>query len=424
MSVENQLRIDNVHIVDVARGAVDPRRSVLLEDGRIRGVLEPAANLPGEILEGEGRYLCPGLIDGHVHFFLDASPSPGTHFIENSEQAKMEVARENARLAIGAGITTVRDCGSPACLMFEFQKEVEQGRCPGPHILSCGSPLMRPGGHCHFFGGEVATVEEVRRRIDEQLHRGAGFVKLMASGGGLTPGTDPSEADLPLELICAAAEAAHANGVHVAAHCHATESIRRAIGAGVDTIEHVSFVEPPGQYRYDEEISCHIRDRGIVVSPTVIGALRTAQRVRQSGRSLNPKDLGAIGRLEGRLTNTGHFHQLGMRIVGGTDCGVTDTPFDSLVDELLAYTRAGMSNTEALRTVTCDSAAFLRLARVGEVKPAYRADLILLDENPLEDLNALRYPLLVFKEGGVIHRRGDETRTKRGPEFDPVRPHV
>ena len=267
-------------------------------------------------------------------------------------------------------------------------------------------------------------MEEVQRRIDGQLHRGAGFVKLMASGGGLTPGTDPSEADLPLELMRAAAEAAHANGVHVAAHCHATESIRRAIGAGVDTIEHVSFVEPPGQYRYDEEISCHIRDRGIVVSPTVIGALRTAQRVRQSGRSLNPKDLGAIGRLEGRLTNTGHFHQLGMRIVGGTDCGVTDTPFDSLVDELLAYTRAGMSNTEALRTVTCDSAAFLRLARVGEVKPAYRADLILLDENPLEDLNALRYPLLVFKEGGVIHRRGDETRTKRGPEFDPVRPHV
>src|SRR5262249_17310459 len=154
--------------------------------------------------------------------------------------------------------------------------------------------------------------------------------------------------------------------------------------------EHVSFTEPPGRYRYDEEITKRIRDRGIIVSPTVEGALRTARRFRQSGKAHNPGDLAAVERLEGRLTHTAHFHRPGMKIIGGTDCGATDTPFDPLVDEILAYTRAGLSNAEALRTVTSNSATFVKLPRLGEVKEGYRADLILVEGDPLADLNALR----------------------------------
>jgi imidazolonepropionase-like amidohydrolase len=227
----------------------------------------------------------------------------------------------------------------------------------------------------------------------------------MASGGGLTPGTVPHEADLPLELMRLAAELAHAHGVQITAHCHATESITRALDAGLDMIEHVSFTEPPGRYCYDEEITRRIRDRGVVVSPTVEGALRTARRLRQSGKAHNPGDLAAVERLEGRLTNTAHFHRLGLKIIGGTDCGVTDTPFDTLVDEILCYTRAGLSNAEALRTVTSDSASFMNLQRLGEVKEGYRADLVLVTGDPLADLNALRHPLKVFLAGRVVPER-------------------
>jgi imidazolonepropionase-like amidohydrolase len=246
--------------------------------------------------------------------------------------------------------------------------------------------------------------------IESQCEQGADFVKLMASGGGLTPGTNPYEADLSPELMRTAAEVAHAHGVHVTAHCHASQSIERALEAGLDMIEHVSFVGPAG-YRYDEELAKRLRDQGVIMSPTVFGALRTAMRFRESGKPHNPNDFAAVERLEGRLANTRHFRRLGMRIIGGTDCGGgADTPFDSLVDELLAYVQAGLSNAEALRTVTSDSAAFMKLPTLGEVKPGYRADLILLSSDPLKELSALRKPVMVFKSGRLVHDRREHTR--------------
>jgi len=288
--------------------------------------------------------------------------------------------------------------------MFELERQVKSGEVPGPHIISCGYALMRPAGHCHWLGGgEVKTVADVRRIIDHNLERGAFFVKLMASGGGLTPGTVPHEADLDLELMREAAEIAHANGTHVTAHCHATGSIERAVEAGLDMIEHVNFVEPPGRYRYDEEIALRIREHGIVVSPTVFGALQTVKRFRAAGSVHNSGDVAAVERLEGRLVNTGHFHRLGLKIIGGTDCGATDTPFDSLVDEIITYTRVGLSSAEVLRTVTSDAAEFLGLSAIGQVKETYRADLTLLAGSPFEDLEHLRRPLSVFKAGALVH---------------------
>ena len=405
--------IHQVRIVDVVRGVIHAHRSVTVRDGNIQEILPAQQEIPSKQMDGLDRYLAPGLIDGHAHFFLDGSSDPRGHFIESDDTVRMNVARRNAQRAIAVGITTIRDCGAPAPLMWRLQKEVEKGETPGPHIQSCGAPLMRIGGHCHFFGGEVSTVHQVRPMVEQQLESGAEFVKLMASGGGLTPGTNPGEADLPLEIMRAACEVAHHHGVPITAHCHATESINRAMEAGLDMIEHASFVEPDGRYVYNEIIARSIVDRNIVVGPTVISALLTAKRFRDSGRPHNPQDPAAIERLEGRLTNTGCFYRLGMKILGGTDCGATDTAFDSLVDELLAYIRAGMSNAEALRTATCDSAAYLRLGRVGTITPGYRADLMLLNSNPLDDLNALRKPSLVMKEGEIIDLKEEPERRSR-----------
>ena len=164
-------------------------------------------------------------------------------------------------------------------------------------------------------------------------------------------------------------------------------------------------VEPPGRYRYDEPITKRIRERDIIISPTVFGALRTAERFEAMGTVHNPQDASAIKRLRGRLTNTGHFHRMGIRLVGGTDCGATDTPFDTFVDELLAYTEAGLSVETVLRIATCQNAELLKLPRVGEIRPGFRADLILVAENPLQDLNALRRPFQVFKSGQLVHEQ-------------------
>ena len=400
---DDTFSIHDANVVDVARGAV-VRRSVVVEDDVIASVSEAPEERISEGIDASDLYLCPGLIDCHVHFFWDCGNTPRVTYLKDTDETRIEWAKTNARVAIEAGVTTMRDLAAPAPLMFEFQRQVESGDVLGPHIISCGYALMRPKGHCHWMGGgEVTTVEEVRRLIEWHLEQGAGFVKLMASGGGLTPGTVPHEADLPLELMREAAEVAHANGVQVTAHCHATESIERAVEAGLDMIEHANFVEPPGRYRYDEEITLRIRDRGIVVSPTVFSAIQTVKRFQTAGKTHNPGDVAAVQRLEGRLVNTDHFHRLDLKIIGGTDCGATDTPFDSLIDEIIAYTKAGLSTAEALRTVTSDGAKFMNIPQLGEVKEGYRADLTLLRANPLDDLSRLRKPVKVFKAGRLVH---------------------
>lgn len=402
--MSDSILIRNARIVDVTGGSIEADRSVL-----VRGeLIEAVGRFPGwsgASMDAENRYLCPGLIDCHVHFFLDAGPDPRGSYLRSDDEERMSTAEKNARLAIEAGITTMRDCAAPGHLMVRFQRQVDAGDVPGPHIISCGYALMRPKGHCHFLGGEVATVRELRDRIEWNLNHGAGFVKLMASGGGLTPGTIPHEADLPLEIMKAAVREAHANGVHITAHCHATDSIRRGIEVGLDMIEHVSYVEAPGRYRYDEDLTRQIRDAGIIVSPTVYSALQTARRFQAAGAAHNPGDVAAVERLEGRLVNTGHFRRLGMKIIGGTDCGATNTPFDSLVDELESYTEAGLTRHEALRTVTDMGATYLGLSRVGRIQPGHRADLTLLDGNPLEDLEVLRRPRQVYKSGVLVHER-------------------
>ena len=405
------LCFQNVNVVDVERGAILFDRSVTVQKGRIEAITRPGEEEPPSFLDCQGRYLSPGLIDSHVHFFLDGSAKPRESYLESDTQAKMQGARRNAKTAIQAGITTMRDCAAPAHLIFQLKRSIDRRETPGPHIITCGHALMRPGGHCHWIGGgEVTTVQEVRTTIERLLCEGAGFVKLMASGGGLTPGTIPHEADFPLRLMRAAAEAAHANGVHITAHCHATESIRRAIVAGLDMIEHANFLEPPGRYRFEESVAKEIRDRKLVISPTVVAALRTARRFRKAGHAHNPADVAAIDRLEGRFLNTREFRRLGINIIGGTDCGATDTSFDSLVDEILLYKKVGFSNQEALRTVTSDSARFLNLKSVGKISPGYRADLLLTAGNPLEDLNHLRAPLIVFKSGEILAERDTGAR--------------
>ena len=166
--MSDPLLIRNARIVDVSNGAIEAGRSVLVRRDRIEAI----GRFPGwsgASLDAAGSYLCPGLIDCHVHFFLDAGPDPRGSYISSDDSGRMATARKNARLAIQAGITTMRDCAAPGHLMVRFQRQVDAGDVPGPHIISCGYALMRPKGHCYFLGGEVATVRDLRERIEWNL---------------------------------------------------------------------------------------------------------------------------------------------------------------------------------------------------------------------------------------------------------------
>jgi len=393
--------ITHAKFVDADRNLIVDKHDIEIDGGRITRIGEVPRRLDRSEIDASGCYVCPGLIDAHVHLFLDAGAQPRSTFLSATEEELLDTAAANLRLALSAGITTVRDCGGPAELVFRVQKAVERGDIFGPRVLPAGAPITRPKGHCHFFGIEVATPGEAVRAVDKQARDGATFVKLIASGGGLTPRTRPEEADLPAEIMRATVRAAHANGLQVATHCHAVESIVRALEAGVDTIEHASFTGPGGMPQFDKEIAAQIRDKGIVVSPTAISGIRIAQAIRASDNG-NGMSANSVARLEARRHHLAKFCEAGVSMIAGTDCGVTNTPFNSLPDELDEYVRAGLSRAEALAAATSASGRYLGLPHLGQVKIGSTADLLFLSGNPLDDLRHLRNPMLVMKQGEIL----------------------
>jgi imidazolonepropionase-like amidohydrolase len=399
--MRQSILISHAKVVDVERNLVSEEQNIEIDGGKIAAVSIERRGWTRVEIDASGCYVCPGLIDSHVHLFLDAGAQPRHTFFESSDEKKLTTAHLNLLVALSAGITTVRDCGGPAELVFRVQRAVERCDLTGPRVLAAGAPITRPKGHCHFFGIEVTTPQEAARAVEQQARNGAAFVKLIASGGGLTPGTRPEEADLPVEIMRAATHAAHASGMHVAAHCHAVESVVRALETGVDTIEHASFTGPAGMPQFDMEIASRIKDKGIVVGPTAISGIRIAHAIRASN-SHNETTRHSVARLEARRHHLARFYEAGVSFIAGTDCGVTNTPFDSLADELDEYVQAGLSPAHVLRTATSASARYLRLPLLGQVKDGFIADLLLLPGNPLEDLRHLRNPLLVMKEGEVL----------------------
>jgi imidazolonepropionase-like amidohydrolase len=289
-----------------------------------------------------------GLVDAHVHLFLDAGPTPRQAYLAAAPEARVTTALANAERALAAGITTLVDLGASVADIAGYRAAAATYPRPLPHVIWSGPPITRRGGHCHFWGGEVGTESDVAAAVEARVALDAGIVKVMVSGGGLTPGTDPAAAELPVNLLNLAVRLAHEAGLPVAAHCHASEAMARAVEANVDRIEHASFLDRDGRARFDEALAAEMAARGIAVVPTAAGAVRTAERLRAGGSLANPNDVHAIERLEARRAFIGRWLEAGVRIVPGSDAGVIDTPHDALLDELRLYAELGVPSPERL----------------------------------------------------------------------------
>ena len=288
----------------------------------------------------------PPLVDAHVHLVLDAGPTPRETYLGASGAERVETALANAERALAAGVTTLIDLGASFADIAGYREAAAAHPRPLPQVIWAGPPITRRGGHCHFWGGEVATEADVADAVEARVAIGAGVVKVMVSGGGLTPGTDPSVAEMPAPLLRLAVRLAHQAGLPVAAHCHATEAMRRAVEAGVDRIEHGSFLDADGRSRFDRGLALEMAARGIGVGATVISAVNTEKRLRAGGALANPGDVYAFERLEARRTNIARWLEAGVRLVPGSDAGVAGTHHDALLDELRLYVEAGLTEME------------------------------------------------------------------------------
>ncbi len=358
-------------------------------------------------LDHRDAYLLPGLIDGHTHLMFGAGDMSYEEVIErDSDQVMLLRAARNAHIHLSAGVTTLRDCGARNQITFDLRRGVRQGVAPAPRLLLSGRPMTVPGGHFWWCNQEADGVEGVRKAVRHLVRDGADFIKIMASGGG-TAGTDHRRPSYSVEELRAIVDEAHSLGRPTTAHCIATQSIVNALDAGVDSIEHATFIEPDGSYRFNPWIAERIARQEVRVSPTVQTGYRKREKLlarREQGHPLTPEESRRLEDLHVKCHKQVEFlgrlwSEWGVSIVAGTDAIQS---FGDYCLGLELQVQAGMSPADVIRSATAVAAQAVGVGHlVGTVEAGKEADLIVVDGNPLRDIRALRTMRMVM-QGGVV----------------------
>jgi imidazolonepropionase-like amidohydrolase len=366
---------------------------VLVDDGVIVGV-EPAAYPPPEgCAVTEHPALLPGLIDTHVHLCGDSGPRALDQLTELSGEELQSVIATAEQQHLRAGVTAVRDLGDHRWAVVERPRTGD-----GPTVVASGPPLTSPGGHCSPMGGEVEGVKALRGAVRERVARGADVVKIMASGGVLTPGTDLLACQFTLDEMRAVVDEAHRHGVAVTAHAHGLPAVERSMDAGVDGIEHCSCLTADGP-RLSFELGARLADAGTFVCPTVGRVPGVDPPPHVQAR------LVAVGAdFDEHLVHVAALQRAGVTLIAGTDAGIGPTKRHGLVPMAVAdLVGCGMSAVQALRSATSLAALACGLdARTGRLAAGLDADLLMVDTDPLTDVSSLQRPLVVVSRGRQV----------------------
>jgi len=399
-------------LLDGAGGRPVERAALVVRGGRIDGVYdgwEARGRWPdaAPVIDLSGHTVLPGLIDTHVHLVLPGDGTPFEDTVREPDGTLVAIAFANAKRALRAGITTLRDCGGMRDTTFHLRRAQALGCAELPRLHLCGVPLTITGGHCWYFGGEADGPAQVRRRVRALVKAGADYIKMMGSGGG-TVGTmswRPSYSDAEVR---AAVDEAHALDRRAGIHCLCGPAIERALAAGADQIEHANFlVDAAGRQEHDPRIAEAIARAGTPVAPTLSVGRFVIDRLGERADRLAPDERAMLDRwrrmLDGNLDNAARLRRAGVRFVAGTDAGWRYTPFDGLVAEMSLLEEAGVPRAEALIAATSGAAAAVGLEdETGSLREGLCADVIAVPGNPLDGLDVLRRPAFVMRAGAVI----------------------
>lgn len=369
------------------------RGTVLVEDGRIVDVDTTGADPPpaAELVElGPDTCLLPGLIDAHVHLAFDATADVVGSLGRMDDGMLLAAMEEGAGRALRAGVTTVRDLGDRGFLSLALRDRFGRGGAAGPELVASGPPITTRSGHCHFLGGEVEGEADLRAAVRERADRGCDVVKVMVSGGNLTPGSKPHESQYTLADLRTIVDEAHHLGLPVAGHVHGAGAVADAVEAGFDTLEHVTFFTADG-VEADPAVMERIARDGVVVSVTG-GSV--------PGRGTPPPAIAL--RMAAITENHGRLHRAGARMIPGSDAGLSPGKPHDVLPYALAFlvNEVGMTGTEALRAATSVAAGAIGLGgRKGRLAPGADADLLGVRGNPQEDIGAVMEVEAVYRAG-------------------------
>jgi imidazolonepropionase-like amidohydrolase len=377
---------------------------VVVEDGRISAVDFKCAVCPQDttLVDLGELTLLPGLVDAHAHLCWDPG-GEAEDLAGDSCEALLGRARRHAEAALRSGITTIRDLGDRDFVTLSLREEYRQGTSVGPELVVSGPPLTRSGGHCWFLGGEADSTEALVDAVNERAARGVDWIKVMATGGFTTDGTDPWQAQYNGDQLAVVVEAAHRVGLPVTAHAHATAGIVAALAAGVDGIEHCSFLS----------------ESGVAASPDVIEAI-VAQGVWCGitiGRVVPGMPEHIVALVHDLWRNIRQLMDSGARVALSTDAGIgPEKPHDVLPLELADLSRHGFTGTEVLTGATAAAAASCGLGhRKGRIAPGYDADLLAVGAGLDEDLAGLCDVKAVWRSGTQVPLQPSAASLNAGP---------
>ncbi|WP_020390282.1 amidohydrolase family protein [Kribbella catacumbae] len=370
---------------------------VVVDGDRIVSVGPAGTALPPgcELTRFEGCTVLPGLIDAHVHLCCDSGPGALDRIPDFSAAELDDVIEESLRRQLASGVTTVRDLGDRDWAVIDWRARYADALLPT--VLASGPPITVPEGHCWNMGGAVLGVDALREAVAERAARGADVVKIMASGGVNTPGSDPASVQFSTEELLVVVEESHARGLPVTAHAHSLDAIRFALAAGVDGIEHCSFITASG-LAVDDTVVADLASTGTAICPT-LGAVPGAtpppavlEMMRRTGSDY-----------ETRIQLFGHLHAAGVRLISGSDAGINPGKAHGILPEaVIGLVEGGVAPTAALTTATAQAAATLNLPTKGRLAPGSDADLLVVLGDPTTDITALRTPQAVYLRGSRI----------------------
>jgi len=339
----------------------------------------PAGALPAEYAalprtDYPGSTIMPGLIDSHVHLGFDGGPNPAARMRSETDEQQLVLMLHSARDLLGVGVTTARDLGARAYLDVVVRDAIAAGLARGPRMVVAARPITVTGGHCWFMGGEADSEDELRRIVRTHHKRGADLIKVMSTGGFMTTGSAPWYAQFTRAQLAVIVEEAGRVDKPVAAHAHGIEGIHRAVEAGVTTLEHCSFVTETNERRFDEALADRIAERDIFVCPTInVNAPYVAE---------------LTGIVVGEHLKA--MHEMGVRLIAGTDAGIDNTPHHQYIGGLEYLVTLGFRPADVLAMATTEAAAALGVdAITGRLAAGFDADLIAVDGDPSTDIAAL-----------------------------------
>jgi imidazolonepropionase-like amidohydrolase len=456
--IAGDLVVRNVAVWDGVTDAVHAARSVVIEGGRIAAIGDEASADPAgaRVIDGAGKTLIPGLIDTHVHLLSDSGPDLLTKRDALIRQWVAETRRypetrndivRRGQLKLKAGVTTMRVLGD-GYYALRYRDDLARWDVVGPRVIAAGLHVNGPNGY--VTGGiasglppserdqaalEIRSIDEIEPKLRVHIARGIDVVKIATTHGDI--GFNDARPDLPEEWVRRIVHQAHAAGLKVTAHSYGEQGDWAAVRGGVDGIEHLVNVPHP----LADALVAEIKRRGISVCPTLAGSAYSVVRllrapdllytdagivanVNRSVRedlylTLKLLKVPGVARILMRqdrplerwdtwyresIANTRKLHEAGVRLIFGTD-----TPFafgnffHSIMNEARGLKAAGLSNIAILRMATTDAAQALDLDdRLGTIEAGKVADVVLLDGDPTENIEALASVRLVVKEGRIV----------------------